>query len=97
MEIQKFGNSLKLARLFLGRMWRGNVAVAGTAFAEAVVVVVVAVEKAVVEQTMETVAVVRSVQIVGFEIRQDRCPGEHSGSFRLGIRLLAHPFAEQTV
>ena len=95
MEIQKFGNLLKLARLFLGRMWRGNVAVAGTAFAEAVVVA--AVEKAVVEQTMETVAVARSVQIVGFEIRQDRCPDEHSGSFRLGFRLLAHPFAEQTV
>ena len=63
-------------------MLPGSVVVAGR-----VVVVVVVVGKAVVEQRMETVVVGKSVQIVGFGIQQDRFPVGHFGSFRWGILL----------
>ena len=52
-----------------------------------VVVVVAVVGKAVVEQRMETVVVVKSVQIVGFGIQQDRFPVAHFGSFHWGNLL----------
>ena len=63
-------------------MWPGSVVAAGR-----VVVVVAVVGKAVVEQRMETVVVVKSVQIAGFGIQQDRFPVGHFGSFRWGILL----------
>ena len=62
-----------------------------------VVVVAVVVGKAVVEQRMGTVVVVKSVQIVGFGIQQDRYPVAHFGSFRWGILLPGLPFGGRIV